>query len=324
MMKRALVWASFVALLGASEALATVVANPAAVTVVQGQVSPVVTLTFTYATTPPGTTRTVQFTGLPSGVATVPSPVTYQALLASNSVQIQFAASASATPGVYTVTISDPPPGAGSTTFVLTVAAAPSFSATVSPQPVALSIGGGVVSVTVQTIPEPGFAATSVTYFFSGLPNWLQTGGQQTTTAPTWPPVAFPFSLAAGAVPGTYAGQLNGNPSSGAGKTIPVTVVVTAAPPPVIASITPSSIRPGESGVTFTLTGSGFQTGATVTSSSSDLTIAGVVVHRQRGSASPGARRPPQRRGRGPSPSPTRTARARRRPRSRSHPHHRR
>ncbi len=278
MMKRALVAAAVTAVLGVAEVHAAVIASPGAVTVVQGQQSSVVTLTFTYGITPPGDTRTVQFGGLPSGVTTVPSPVTYQAVLASNNTTLQFAASDTAPPGVYTITISDPAPGAGSTTLVLTVAAAPSFSASVSPQPVVLTMGGGAAPVTVQTIPEPGFAASSITYYFSGLPNWVQTGGSGTTTGPSWPPVTFGFSLAAGATPGTYVGQLIGNPSSGAGRTYPVTVVVSAPPPPVIASIAPGSIQAGASGVTFTLTGSGFQPGATVASSSSDFTVSGVAV----------------------------------------------
>ncbi|HKB80530.1 MAG TPA: hypothetical protein VKH35_12530, partial [Thermoanaerobaculia bacterium] len=103
----------------------------------------------------------------------------------------------------------------------------PSFTPSASPNPVTLAIGGPAQTVTVTTTPDPGFADPSITYAFTGLPNFVVNDGPKTTTITGgYGPVTFNFSLGAGAAAGTYTGALNGTTATGAGKSIPFSVVV--------------------------------------------------------------------------------------------------
>ncbi len=133
----------------------------------------------------------------------------------------------------------DPVPSLGRRLHVLVAAgwlaavpafAAPTFHPAASPDPLTLEIGGAGKAVAVATNPDPAFSL-DVTYSFVGLPAFVHTGGTRLVHLP-FPPVTFPFSLGAGAAPGTYTGMLRGVPLSGPTVTVPFTVIVTAPPPP--------------------------------------------------------------------------------------------
>jgi hypothetical protein len=281
---------AFLATVGmAWTARGAVTATPATVSVFPTQTSPAITLTLMI----PGSvgasgTATLQFTGLPTGVTTVPSPVNYAYATGVNSyaVSLQLAVGAPVVPGTYLVTVTDPvvqipaavvKASAGSTVVTLVVRA-PSFTALALPNPVPLTILGSSQTVTVTTTSDPGFAEPSLVYSFTGLPGFINSGGSRTTSAPGYATVTFTFSLGAGATAGTYAGTLVGSNAVGLPlKSFPFSVVVSPAPPPTLISIVPGTIQQGASGQ-FTLTGTGFVTGATVTISGADVTVAATTV----------------------------------------------
>lgn len=137
--------------------------------------------------------------------------------------------------------------------------------------------------MTVTTTADPGFATNPLVYSFTGFPSFIDTGAAQTSTAPpsaaVYPAVTFGFTASATAPPGTYGGTLVASDAGGATlKTFPMAVVVQAAPAPTLRSLTPSSIARGTSALLFTLSGTGFQTGATVEISGTGVTVSQVQV----------------------------------------------
>ncbi len=273
----------------AGNALAAVTASPAAVTVSPGQTSSLITVTLTLTGVLGSGTASLQFTGLPTGVTTLPSPVSYAFAVGAagplNPVSFQFATSASTPPGTYPIVVTDPTvaspvavikPSAGSTVVTLIVQA-PTIDAAVTPNPLTLALFGPGQSVTVTTMAGPGFTSP-VSYAFTGLPAFIATGATQTTTAPSFPPLTFPFALGNGATPGTYTGLLVGSNASGQPVVrVPFSVIVTAPPPPVAIALVPSSIEQGTSGQ-FTLTGQNFLPGTTLAISGGDVSVDSTTV----------------------------------------------
>ncbi len=271
------------------QALAAVTATPAAVTVLPGQTGVPITVTLTLAGVIAGGTASLQFTGLPAGVTTLPSPVSYAFAVGApgplGPVIFQLATSANTPPGTYPIVVTDPTvsslsavikPSAGSTVVTLVVQA-PTISATVTPNPLTLVISGPGQSVTVTTLAGPGFTSP-VSYAFTGLPAFIASGGTQTTTAPAFPPLTFPFTLGNGATPGTYTGSLVGTEGAGpAVVTVPFSVVVISPPPPVAIALVPSSIQQGTSGQ-FTLTGQNFLPGASLSIGGGDVSVDSTTV----------------------------------------------
>jgi hypothetical protein len=265
-------------------ALAAVTAAPAAVTVFPGQTSSPITVTLTLTSVGGSGTASLQFAGLPAGVTTVPSPVSYSFAVGSASfpipVTFEFATTANTPPGTHPIVVTDPTisspsavikPSAGSTVVTLMVQA-PGINVTVMPNPLTLAMFGPSQAVTITTTTDPGFA-TPVSYAFSGLPAFINTGGARTTTAPSFPPVTFPFALGNGATPGTYSGLLVGSEVSGLPLVrVPFSVVVTSPPAPVAIALVPSSIQQGTSGQ-FTLTGQNFLPGASLSINGGDVSV---------------------------------------------------
>ncbi len=117
--------------------------------------------------------------------------------------------------------------------FTVVVEAAPTFTATASPNPLGLTMGNGPAEVTVSTVADAGFASSGITYSFTGFPAFLEFGAPRTTPAPTYAPLQFQVSMRLGpAVAGTYNGNLRGQAAAGT-KSFPFTVIVRrgAAPP---------------------------------------------------------------------------------------------
>lgn len=221
-------------------ALAAVTATPSTVAALPTQTTSPITLTLTFGPANAAGTGTLSAAGLPAGVTTQPSPISYtfQQGDTSATTSFQFALDASAVPGTYSISLRDGTMGAGLATVTLVVQQ-PSFTATASPNPVSVPIGGSS-NVTVTTNPDPGFNERVVNYSFSGFPNFIGTGSAQQTGAPTYPPLTFVFSVASGATPGTYSGLLNAALATGATKTFPFAVVVQQ--PDIAASFTQPSL----------------------------------------------------------------------------------
>jgi hypothetical protein len=215
----------------ASSAAAAITATPAAVSIFPTQTSNgiIVTLTFAVVPTTAGTGG-VTVSGLPGGVTTNPvngPQYSYTAGQTGATTTFSFVASAAAVPGTYTITLNDATLRSGTTSVMLTISS-PSFTAVASPNPVTLTIGGAPQNVTVTTLADPGFSPT-ITYNFTGLPNFISFGVPQAVRAP-YAATTFPFSTTAGAVPGMYTGTLVGTYTDATGalqtRTVPFTVVV--------------------------------------------------------------------------------------------------
>jgi len=214
--------------------LAVITPNPATVSGFPGQTTPSINLSLTWAATASGGgTATIVVAGQPAGVTTVPATVTYAYAGGSTSAStsFQFAIGATTPPGTYPVTLRDTSVNAAGSGTVTLIVNNPTFNATATPNPVTLAIGGAAQNVTVNTTFDPGFSARQIDYTFSGFPNFINTGGTQTSFGPNYPPVTFTFSLGAGAVAGTYNGTLTGSytdPFTGAlvSKTFPYQVIV--------------------------------------------------------------------------------------------------
>lgn len=217
-------------------------ATPSAVSIYPTQTSGLVSVGISYPAATGSGTATLGVSGLPAGVTTTPSSVSYTYLTGSTSAttSFRFVATAAAAPGTSTVTLSDPAPPGGrgpSLVSVTLTVLTPSFTATASPNPVTLTAGIGTQTVTVFTVPDPGLSGT-LTYSFAGLPSGISTGGLRTASSP-YGAVTFPFSASAAMAAGTYSGTLTGV-SAFETKTFPISVVVQK--PDVSVSLSPPSL----------------------------------------------------------------------------------
>ena len=269
-------------------ALASVTATPPVVTVPPGQTSTAIVIGVSGVSARTAGTAVLQLGGVPAGVSTSPAQPAYSFAggLVSATTSFQFVVTPAAAPGTYPVTITDPTVlqvggslnklSAGSTVVTLVVPA-PTISASVVPNPVTLVLSGSGQMVTVSTNAGPGFTSP-MTYTFTGLPAFISTGGTQTSAAPAYPALAFPFALGNGAAAGTYTGVLVGSDALGAAVVrLPFTAIVTAPPAPVAAAVVPGSIPQGTSGQ-FTLIGQNFLAGATLAISGGDVSVDSITV----------------------------------------------
>lgn len=263
-----ILWTLFATLLASAPLPAIITASPDSVTVMAGQTSAVITLGIT---TPPisvpgAITTTLILGGLPAGVTSVPAPVTFGAIGTFHTVQFQLSTSSGTPGGSYPVSIScNPDIGAGVGTVTLVVQSPGSFTAQVAPNPLTLPWGGSA-NVQVTTIPTGGFSEP-ITYSFTGFPGGITWGAPQ-AVPPPFPPVTFPFVVAASTPPGTYTGSLvaSWTPFSGGPpqtQAFPMTVIVQA--PGLTAAFSPPSIALCDGGpivpATLLLTPSGGYTG---------------------------------------------------------------
>lgn len=141
-----------------------------------------------------------------------------------------FSASSSASPGTYNGQLIATPAFGPSQSYPYSVVVStqPTFSSSISPNPVTIQAGGAAQNVQVFTSADPGFSQP-ITYSFSGFPAGVSTGGSQTVNPP-YAPASFSFSAAASVSPGTYDGILTATTSGS--TTQAMRVIVTAAPPP--------------------------------------------------------------------------------------------
>ncbi|MEO8379934.1 MAG: hypothetical protein ABI779_09765 [Acidobacteriota bacterium] len=220
-------WAVLACLWLCPSALGAVSANPPSVAAKPGQNSALVNVSLTFTPQSIPGTGTLAIGGLPAGVTTLPSPVTYSYGfgVSTASTSFRFALGPFAAPGTYAITLQDATLDAGITTMMLTVTP-PSFAMSASPNPLTLAKGGPSRQLTVTTQEESGFSEASITYTLSGLPAFIVHDGPKQTTGPGYGPVAFNVSASAGATPGSYAGTLTGQSSGGQTKNLSFMVTV--------------------------------------------------------------------------------------------------
>jgi len=218
----------------AAAAHGAVTATPSSVSAFPGQTTQPITLNLTFGPSAGGI-GVISTSGMPAGTTTVPAIITYNAPAGatSASTSFSFAVGAATIPGTYIVTLTDTSNAAGATTVTLIVNT-PTYTANAVPNPVRLTLGASPQQVVVSTMVDPGFNSPEISYSFSGFPGFIANDGPKITSIATgYGPVAFRFSLAGGAVPGTYSGTLTGTLVTLATKNFPFTVVV---PPPDIAA----------------------------------------------------------------------------------------
>lgn len=229
-------------LVGVAPVGAAIVVSPPTVTVTPGDTSGLVTVNLTYPV--PGFNGVAELLpgGLPPGVSTLPSPVTFPVFTGIGNATASFSVATSpATPGgTYSIPLSTIPDlGAGTGTLTLVVLA-PDFDVLIAPNPLTLR-PGETRPMTVTTLPTGGFAEP-LTFSFSGLPAGIDWGSPR-VVAPPFPPVVFSFAAAPGTPPGTYPGTLVASwvTLGLQTKTFPVSVVVQA--PQLAVAFVPSAIR---------------------------------------------------------------------------------
>jgi hypothetical protein len=233
--------------------------------------------TVTVRTTPdPGFTGSIvyAFRGLPgsisfggSQVASPPyAPLTFA-----------FSLGPGALPGTYHGVLRGTSGGAISEIpFRVRVTSAPSFDVQIAPNPVEMAIGGPAVPVTVTTLPELGFTAP-VSYAFTALPAFVQTGAGQVAGPPAFAPLSFPFRLGPGAVPGAYPGGLEVRVGGAVVRAIPFTVIVRP-PLPTIEQALPAILASGGRSQVVRFIGRHFEPGAAVSSDTPAVIVEEVQV----------------------------------------------
>jgi hypothetical protein len=257
-----------VTLLAASTALATITSVPTSITVLKGQNSGVVTLNIAFAAAQPPGTRTLRFTGLPSGVTTLPASVTFTMIANSSTATttFQYVATTAAPVGTTTVTITDPTtasPSAGTTAMTLIVA---------NPAPVATAIMPTTIQQGASSVP---FAITG-TGFITGAMLSITPAGFTATqvTVASATQITFLGSAALDAVVGSR--QIVVANSDGQ-RTKAVTVQVLQRPP-AITAVSPPAVVLGARTAVVTLVGGPFQPGAQASTRSNTVTVLRTTV----------------------------------------------
>jgi len=185
--------------------------------------------------------------GLPSGVTASFSPAS-----AVTSSLLTLSSSASAAPGIYTVTINGTSGSLhASTTISLTVGSVAGFSLTASPS--ALSIAqGGNGSSTITLVPQTGFSG-SVSVSVSSVPSGVTaTWGTASSRS-----IQLNFGVSTTATPGTYSVTVTGTSGSLTSKVTISLTIAASTPPGFTLSASPSSLtiaRGSKGSSTITLT----------------------------------------------------------------------
>jgi hypothetical protein len=186
---------------------------------------------------------TLRWEGIPSGISITPAELapaeltpaelTPAAMLPSQTMPFSLHATG-AHPGSYTLTLraSDPTANVSQTAQLNVEVVGPDFTPSVSPNSMTLQAAGGTRGLVARLQGNPCFAPRTVTISVSGAPGGVTVKPATTEVAgPNYGPAQF--SLTAGRqVPAgkTFTLTFTFQPSTGAAKTVPVTLSVTAAP----------------------------------------------------------------------------------------------
>ncbi|MCC6317075.1 MAG: hypothetical protein IT361_05220 [Gemmatimonadaceae bacterium] len=200
----------------------TVAVNPGALTVQQGG-----TGTVNIALTRGGGFSgavSLAIAGLPSGVTTTVTPASLSGATTSATVLVAVASTVPA--GTYTATVRGSAAGIGeaTTTYTLTVTAAPDF--TLAATPAALTIAQGGNGTSNIAITRSNFAG-AVALALQNAPAGIT--GTFTPAAPTGDASALSVAVAATVAPGTYNVTIQGTGTGIAPKSAALAITVTAA-----------------------------------------------------------------------------------------------
>lgn len=216
------------------------------------------------------TTVTITGTGFQSGatVAFSGTGITTGAVtfVSATTLTVPVTVAANATTGARNVTVTNPDTGTGTGTGVFTVNAAPAPTVT-STTPSSMAQGTGPTTVTIT---GTNFLS-GATVAFSGTGITL---GAVTYVSATQ--LTVPVTVAAGATLGarnvtvTLPGGQTGTGTGVFTVTAPVT-------PPTVTSTSPNNMTQGVGPTTVTITGTGFQSGATVAFSGTGITLGAVT-----------------------------------------------
>ncbi|MCC6245450.1 MAG: hypothetical protein IT353_21630 [Gemmatimonadaceae bacterium] len=230
-----------------------VTASPASLSVVQGQ-SGTVQLSLVRGGGFSGAV-TLATSGLPSGVTASIAPEQLTGTTSSATVTVN--ASAGAVPGAYSITVSASASGVGSSTssFQLTIVAAPSFALSATPAALTVTAGSsGGASIGIARTNLPGAVALTLDAPPAGIT------GTFTPAAPTVDASQITVNVANTVAPGAYTLTVKGTSSGAADRT--TTIALTVNPVPAItvaASPGALSLVAGTGGTsTLTLTRTNF------------------------------------------------------------------
>jgi hypothetical protein len=195
-------------------------------------------------------TPKLSFTVVPAGLTEAPVALTANKMPPGQTVPFTVSASG-ASPGVQLMSlrIVDVTAGVDKTIQLAVNVSDGDFTPAVSPLLLNLVPGGASQSLTASPTPNACFNASSVTVTPSGAPAGVIFAPSTAISAPpSFPPATFAVQAGAGTTPGTYPVTFSFQPSAGSVKTVPVTLVVAAAPDFTLAVSPPSlSLAPGSS-----------------------------------------------------------------------------
>ncbi len=214
----------------------------------------------------------------PPGVTVTPTSFPIAPMPPGQTIPFQVSASG-AMPGPQTVTfrVIDSTAGIDKTASFTVAITDPDYTPGVTPASVTLVPGGAAQNLTAALTPNPCFSASTVTATPSGAPAGVSfTPPTVTLVGPAYAGATLAVLASPSTVPGTYPITVTFQAPAGSTKTVPATLVVTAAPDFTLAVAPPSlSLAPGASGTgTVSATGvNGFTGSITVAAP----TLAGVT-----------------------------------------------
>ncbi len=217
---------------------------------------------------PPAGTETLTFAGLPAGVTTIPSPLSYDVFdgQAEITVPFQLQVGPGTVPGSYPILVENAPTGAGSWGFVLLVR-----GITISPGTVNVVAGttSGLLSAWISPYnPQTFFSPQTLT--FAGFPAGVTTVPSPVTYQPILPQgrrlaapdqvrqsemVEFQISVSPTTPPGSYPISVQNSPAPAGTSTFTLTVL----PPPGVVVV------PGATSISVCSGGPAVQNSVTIT-----------------------------------------------------------
>lgn len=182
--------------------------------------------------------------GLPAGVTTTVTPTPLTGATTTAAVAVSVANTVA--PGTYTATVRGAATGIGeaTTTYTLTVTAAPDFTLTATPT--TLSIAQGASGTTNVAIARTSLSG-AITLALQGAPAGIT--GAFNPASPTTNASELTVSVAANVAPGNYNATIQGAATGAGPKSTPLSITVTAATGYALA-VLPStlSLAPGANG----------------------------------------------------------------------------
>lgn len=252
---------------------------PSFVLVAAGTTSQTLTATLSFAggqRLPPTGEQQLVFTGLPAGVVSVPSPVSYVLSGQATWAQVTFRLYVARTvpEGTWEIEVANSPASIGSGAFMLSVSNPGTVTAAVGTASVAVCPGGTAVANSVVVTPVDAYQGTA-TVTFPGLPADLVVT-PATIPVPAMPPVqTVPFTVAAKAGAATGAKTVSVLVTTENGKTASTSFTVNVGAGDFTPSVSPTAFTINGGGaagvVTASLAGGACLPGSNVTVTPSGL-----------------------------------------------------